>query len=197
VGTVIPRLPLRKRTVAPGEADATLMASSQRDRPAFSLLYNRYFDALYRYCYVRLGNAERAEDATHQIFVRVLESADRYQEMGRFRSWLFTIAHNVVTKELLARPPDVSDGVVDSVIDPSAGPETDALAAVERQALWAALALLPPDQRRAIELRLAGLSGREIARELGRSHEAIKMLQQRALARLRVELHPLPQMEER
>jgi RNA polymerase sigma-70 factor (ECF subfamily) len=171
------------------------MASSQRDRHAFTLLYDRYFDALYRYCYVRLGTAERAEDATHQIFVRVMEAADRYQEMGRFRSWLFTIAHNVVTKELLARPLDAADGIVDSVIDPAAGPEDDALAAVERQALWAALALLPPDQRRAIELRLAGLTGKEIAHELGRSHEAIKMLQQRALARLRVELRPLPQMD--
>lgn len=196
MGAVIPRLHLRKRAPQPSEADATFVALSQRDGQAFSAIYDRYFDDVYRYCYVRLGSAERAEDATHQIFVRVLEAADRYQEMGRFRSWLFTIAHNVVTRELLARPPYAAVGLEERVIDPAAGPETHALAAIERQALWAALAHLPPDQRRAIELRLAGLTGQEIALELGRSHEAIKMLQQRALARLRLALCPLPQMDD-
>jgi RNA polymerase sigma-70 factor, ECF subfamily len=78
--------------------------------------------------------------------------------------------------------------MLDGLVDPAAGPEAAALAAMERQTVQAALSQLPIDQRRAIELRLAGLTGREIARELGRSHEAIKMLQQRALAHLREEL---------
>jgi DNA-directed RNA polymerase specialized sigma24 family protein len=43
---------------------------------------------------------------------------------------------------------------------------------------------LPRDQRRVIELRIAGMKGREIAAELGRSHEAVRMLQHRALNKL-------------
>ena len=82
-------------------------------------------------------------------------------------------ARDVVATELTARSPGLSAVTMDGLVDPAAGPEADALAAVERQA---------------IELRLAGLTGREIARELGRSHEAVKMLQQRALANLRAEL---------
>ena len=46
----------------------------------------------------------------------------------------------------------------------------------------AALTRLPGDERQAIELRLVGMTGREIAQELGRSNEEIKMLQQPALA---------------
>ncbi|MFN8593566.1 MAG: sigma-70 family RNA polymerase sigma factor [Thermomicrobiales bacterium] len=195
MGTVVPRLHRRQYPVA--EGDAALMAAVQRDRQAFAQLYDRYFDVLYRYCFVRLGSASRAEDATQQIFVQVLEAADRYQEQGRFRSWLFTIAHNVVTKERLARPPDFSDETMQDVIDSAAGPETAALAALEHHALWTALAQLPPDQRRAMELRLAGWSGREIAHELGRSHEAIKMLQHRAVARLRGELRLLLERDAR
>jgi RNA polymerase sigma-70 factor (ECF subfamily) len=164
------------------------MAQAAQDRQAFAALYDRYFDALYRYCYVRLGSRDRAEDAVHQIFVRAMEAVDRYQEAGRFRSWLFTIAHNVVADELRARLRGVTDLDLVITIDPAAGPEADALAASERRALASALALLPDDQRRAMELRLAGLTGREIAHELGRSHEAAKMLQQRALTRLRVEM---------
>lgn len=191
------RLHLQERLDTVGETDAVLVAHAQDDRQAFAALYDRYFDALYRYCYVRLGSRDRAEDATQQVFVRAMEAVDRYREAGRFRSWLFTIAHNVVATELTARPRGAPDAEMVGMIDPAAGPEANALAAVERLTLRAALAHLPPDQRRAIELRLAGLTGREIARELGRSHEAVKMLQQRALARLRVELAATEPMKAR
>lgn len=179
---------LRERGLLEGEPDAVLVAQAQRDRPAFGALYDRYFDAVYRYCYVRLGSTKRAEDAAHQIFVRALEGVGRYQESGRFRSWLFTIAHNVVVNELAARSQGTATAGMEYLMDPAAGPEAEAVAAVEMQRVRAALAQLPPDQRQAIELRLAGLTGREIARELGRSHEAVKMLQQRGLARLRTQL---------
>jgi RNA polymerase sigma-70 factor (ECF subfamily) len=190
VGTLLPHrhLHVRERPVADGLTDAILVAHAREDRDSFAALYDRYFDAIYRYCHVRLGSAERAEDAAHQVFVRALEAVERYQEAGRFRSWLFTIAHNVVATELTARSPGLSSVMMDGLVDPAAGPEADALAAVERQTVRAALGHLPADQRQAIELRLAGLTGREIARELGRSHEAVKMLQQRALAHLRAEL---------
>ncbi len=188
MSTLLRRLHLSTPVVTDGRSDAVLVAHARRDRQAFAALYARYFDALYRYSYVRLGNAERAEDATHQAFVRALEGVDRYQEAGRFRSWLFTIIHNVVATELVMRAPGVPAEMMSRVVDPAEGPEADALVAVERQALQVALAQLPADQRQAVELRLAGLTGREIAHELGRSHEAVKMLQQRALARLRTEL---------
>lgn len=47
------------------------------------------------------------------------------------------------------------------------------------------LGKLPTDQRRVVELRLAGLTGPEIASVLGRSHDAVKKLQGRAIAKLR------------
>jgi DNA-directed RNA polymerase specialized sigma24 family protein len=47
---------------------------------------------------------------------------------------------------------------------------------------------LPDDQRTAVELRLAGLTGPEVAVAMGRSHDAIKKLQLRAMERLRADL---------
>ncbi len=188
MATALRRFHPPERPIADGQPDAVLVAHARGDRDSFAALYDRYFDAIYRYCFVRLGSAERAEDAAHQVFVRALEAVDRYREVGRFRSWLFTIAHNVVATELTTRSPVGSAEMVNFVVDPVAGPEAVALAAMELHALRAALSRLPTDQRQVIELRLAGLTGREIAHELGRSHEAIKMLQQRALARLRATL---------
>jgi RNA polymerase sigma-70 factor (ECF subfamily) len=188
VSILLRRRNLREPDLLEGEPDAVLVAQAQHNRLAFAALYDRYFDAVYRYCYVRLESADRAEDAAHQIFVRVLESVGRYQESGRFRSWLFTIAHNVVVNELAMRSHPEANEDMDNLLDPAVGPEAEAVAAIELQCVQAALARLAPDQRQAIELRLAGLTGREIAQELGRSHEAVKMLQQRGLARLRTEL---------
>lgn len=185
MGILVHRPNPREGVVHDDGTDAALVARAQHDRHAFGALYDRYFDAVYRYCFVRLGGAEWAEDAAHQVFVRALEGVSRYQESGRFRSWLFTIAHNVVVDELAMRPQRLTHDELDRFTDPTPGPEADALAAVELQRVRSALAQLPPDQQRAIELRVAGLTGREIARELGRSHEAVKMLQQRGLIRLR------------
>ena len=80
-----------------GETDAALAVRARVDREAFAALYARYVDPVYRYSLSRLGDREAAEDATSQVFVHALAALPRYREQGSFRSWLFAIAHNVVT----------------------------------------------------------------------------------------------------
>ncbi len=179
------------RRIEPGGARADAadpgIPAPSLDRQAFTALYESYFTPIYRYCYARLGNQQRAEDAVHRVFIRALEAFDRYHDVGRAQQWLFVIAHNVVVDEATRRTPSPMEGISD-MPDPAASPETLALAAAERQALRAAVARLPEDQRRAIELRISGLTGREVAVEMGRSIEAVKMLQHRAIDRLRADL---------
>ena len=68
---------------------------------------------------------------------------------------------------------------------PHPSPEDIVIAAEQDGLLTALLARLSDDQRRVLELRRAGLSGEEIAAVLGRSHAAVRMLQHRAIGRLR------------
>jgi RNA polymerase sigma-70 factor (ECF subfamily) len=161
------------------------IAQARRDPRAFAPLYHRYVDAVYRYCFRRLGNAEAAADTTSLIFARALTALPHYQGTGPFRSWLFAIAHNAVIDsqhELHAWMPLAAGA---NRIDPSPNPEETALRADAAHELRAVLARLPRDQRQVVELRLAGLSNAEMAMVLGRSVPAIKMLQARALLRLR------------
>lgn len=72
------------------------------------------------------------------------------------------------------------------VPDLGPSPEETAISRDEREWLRASLQQLVPDQREVVELRMAGLNGKEIARAMDRRLGAIKMLQSRALARLRV-----------
>lgn len=163
--------------------EAALVERAKRDRLAFAPLYLRYLDPVHRYCYRRLGSREAAEDATALIFERALKALPAYRG-DVFRAWLFTIAHNVVADCYRAGRPNAPLAAAAAVADPAPPPEEIAVLADERRLLLAALPLLPDDQRRVMELRLAGLPAVEVALVLGRSPEAVRAMQLRAVRRL-------------
>ena len=165
--------------------ESAQISRAQVDPLAFAPLYHRYVDDVYRYCYRRLGDAEEAADSTSLIFARALAALPHYQGTGTFRSWLFAIAHNaVIDGQHRVRPWDPLEAGADH-IDPAPSPEEVALRADAAREVRTVLIQLPRDQRQVVELRLAGLTNPEMATILGRSVPAIKMLQARALIRLR------------
>lgn len=175
--------------------DAVLVARAQSDPAAFAPLYDRYFDRIYRFCYHRLGGWDAAEDATSLVFAKALAALPTCRP-DAFRSWLFAIAHHVVTDRFRQARPTQPLTTIAEVADASPTPEDAAIAADERRSLHVLLARLPTDQRRALELRLAGLTGAETAEVLGRSHTAVRLLQFRAVARLRALLAEGPDRKE-
>jgi RNA polymerase sigma-70 factor (ECF subfamily) len=179
------RATIRSRRATAAElSDESLVAMALRDRQAFGLLYDRYVESIYRYCRGRLRDREDAVDATSLVFARALAALPTHRGPS-VRSWLFTIAHNVV---LNARRDAVLDRPLDAAIghaDPGPAPEELAAAAERLQSVAWALRQLPEEQRRVVELRLAGLTGPEVAATLDRSHDSVRTTQRRALARLR------------
>ncbi len=166
--------------------EAALVLAAKRERSAFAPLYQRYVDAVYRYCYRCLGNQHTAEDATSLIFTKALTALASCHD-AHFRSWLFSIAHNVIVdarrNQPLWEPLLAAEAVPDPA--PSRSPEMQALADEDSRTIRCLLQHLPPDQRELLELRLSGLTDIEIARALGRSHGAVRTSQYRAIARLR------------
>jgi len=167
------------------EDEAALVVLAQRDRAAFAPLYERYLDPVYRYCYRRLGTQEAAEDATSIVFTKALGALPSYHQ-GSFRGWLFTIAHNVVM-DAHRRRPKAPIAAIDEPVDTDPTPEEVAVARDGQRTVEGLLATLPDDQRRVVEFRLAGLRGAEIAAVMDRSVAAVKMLQLRAMTRLRAD----------
>ncbi|HEY8477612.1 MAG TPA: sigma-70 family RNA polymerase sigma factor [Chloroflexota bacterium] len=166
------------------DSDDRLVAAAQADPRAFAALYERYLERVYRYCYLRLGDREAAEDATSEAFLKALASLGAFHG-GVFAAWLFRIAHNVVVDRHRRRRATASLEVAASVPDPARTPEEHALAGDERERLRAALAALPEEQRMVLELQLAGWTGEETARLMGKSLGAVKTQRFRAVARLR------------
>ena len=174
-----------------GEEDSVLVARAQHDRAAFALLYDRHVLSVYRYCYRLLENQEAAEDATSETFTKAIAALPRYRprsgsgrENGSFRSWLFAIAHNVaMDTHRRKRSLPLADGWEGIDADPL--PDERAIAMEASQQLHAVLADLTADQQAVMQLRMAGLTGVEIAEVLNRTPQAVKSIQFRAISQLR------------
>jgi RNA polymerase sigma-70 factor (ECF subfamily) len=191
---------LRRRQPEPSspsaDPDALLVAWARQNPQAFTALYDRYFAAVYGYCLSQLGDPYAAEDAASQTFLKALSALPGYRETGRFRSWLFAIAHNAVLDAMRARHPDDPLHVASGVHDPTTTPEERAIATLDRAWLDEAIARLPWVDRQVLELRRAGLSGPEIAAALGISHEAAKKRQLRAIDQIRADVAALAENRE-
>ena len=62
------------------------------NQAAFSQIVNKYQKPVYNICYHMLKNAEEAEDAAQEVFLRAFSKLDTYDEERQFSTWLFAIA---------------------------------------------------------------------------------------------------------
>jgi RNA polymerase sigma-70 factor (ECF subfamily) len=155
----------------------------------FSDLYRTHLRDVYSYLYYRVGNHHDAEDLTEQTFLQAYRHFERAQHEsdGRpLRPWLIRIAHNLAAnlyRDRSRRPQSPLDEreplvALHSTEDLVSG--RDELARV-----LAGVKQLPDDRREALIMRFAlGMDNREIARALGRSDGATKVLIHRAIRQL-------------
>lgn len=178
---------------SPAEVELAHIAAAQRDVAAFAPLYEAYVDLVWRYAMSRLGDPQHAADATSVSFQKALTALpaftpERRGEFTTFRSWLMTIARNVVIDEARRERPTTAlddPSAQRWLIDTRRGPEDHAIATDERRRIDRALAQLSEIQRQIVELRLIGMKGAEIAALLGMSEPAVKTAYHRACTRLR------------
>ena len=70
------------------------------DRSAFAELYRRYGVRMHGYFYRMLGRSiTKAEDFTQELFLRIIEKQERFDQSACFRAWIYTIAANMVKNE--------------------------------------------------------------------------------------------------
>jgi len=160
----------------------------------FTELYRAHLRDVYSYAYYRVGNHHDAEDLTEQTFLQAYRHFDRAvrESGGRpLRPWLIRIVHNLAAnyfRDRSRRPQTNLD---------EAGPLSDRRGTDDlvegRQELrdvLAGVADLPEDRKSALIMRFAlDMDNREIARALGRTEGATKVLIHRAVKQLEEGLH--------
>ncbi len=162
--------------------------AKQGDSAAFAALYEEYSPTIYRFLRRRLdGPDEAVEDLTEDVFVKVYQKLDRYEERGLpFTAWLYRIAHNQLVDYLRSQPRVSAYSLDDAAVVESRDSRTAFGRVLDRAAIDPALERLTDEQRQAVQLRfLDGLSVADTATLMGRSEDAVTKLQARALANLR------------
>lgn len=168
--------------------EAATKDKAQLDRE-FSELYKAHLRDVYSYSYYRVGNHHDAEDLTEQTFLqayRHFERAQRESNGRPLRPWLIRIAHNLAANYYRDRARKPQSHLDDATV--VTAPHTTESLVEGREELARVLegvSELSDDRREALIMRFAlGMDNREIARALGRSDGATKVLLHRAIRQL-------------
>ena len=146
----------------------------------FDTLYSKYERRLYFYALKRLGNSFDAEDVTQEVFLQVLRGLNKFEGRSTLLTWMFGIAHNQVCRRFRRRGPERSplDSAEIGEIANEGVPTDQRLDFVRvlRNCSRVIDEKVTPQQQRAFELRyIKNHSTKEIAKEMGKSTQAIKI----------------------
>jgi RNA polymerase sigma-70 factor, ECF subfamily len=171
--------------------------SATRDKVSldadFTELYRAHLRDVYSYAYYRIGNHHDAEDITEQTFLQAYRHFERAQREARgrpLRPWLIRIAHNLAANYYRDRSRKPQTNLEDAGVLPTLHDTEDLVEGREEvHQVLAGVAKLPEDRRDALIMRFAlDMDNREIARALGRTDGATKVLIHRAIKQLEEEL---------
>ncbi|MGE5249621.1 MAG: RNA polymerase sigma factor [Bacteroidota bacterium] len=156
---------------------------------AFARIVEAYQTPVYNLCYRMLGEAEAAEDAAQETFLRVFQHLHRYDRKRAFATWLLSIAAHYCIDRLRRRKlsvfsidqADESDAGFELPDPASPDPEAESIRKEERERLHRLLRSLEPIDRAAIVMRYwHDFSEAEIAESLDLSVSAVKSRLHRA-----------------
>ncbi|PKH47494.1 DNA-directed RNA polymerase sigma-70 factor [Dehalococcoides mccartyi] len=161
----------------------------QKDEQAFARLYEEYFDKIYRYIALKIGNKMEAEDLTQQVFMNALRamSSFKWQDNTPFSAWLYRIAHNQIVDYLRkkSRQPTVDIEIVAPLACADEPVETTEVN-IDYEKFVKVSAKLTPAQQEVISLRFSSdLPIAEVAKIMNRTPGAVKALQHSAVSSLR------------
>lgn len=145
------------------EDDQLIEQAKAGDENAATLLINRYYHHILRYCRWHCPNMETAEDLTQETFIRLFRSLSEYKSRGTFKAYLYTIANRLCideSRKINFLPLAEEETLIN---------RNDSLRLLEdRDEVAYLLKSLSPEQREAILLRFEeDLSFAEIAKITG------------------------------
>lgn len=152
----------------------------------FETLYNRYVGKVYNRCYSLTKDSEKAQDFTHDIFIRMFSRLDRFQGRSTFSTWLYSISYNYCMDQLrtskrMTTTELENEATYDSI--PAVDSEENEYSL---QYLSEALGTLSPQEINILRLKYQdGLDIQQIADQLNITDSAVKMRLKRSRDKVR------------
>lgn len=191
---------------APQRTDEALLAAFHRDGDvaAFQVLVERYRTPVYNFLLRSLRDPQKAEDLLQDVFVRVIERAEKFRHEAKFSTWLYTIARNKCVdhfrRQKHRRHPSLDgptrggdegaralkESVADTTVLDS---ERGAGSALLKARIATAVERLPAEQQEVFLMRqLQGMRFQDIADVVGVPLNTVKSRMRYALERLQADL---------
>ncbi|MEI6237734.1 MAG: sigma-70 family RNA polymerase sigma factor [Candidatus Saccharibacteria bacterium] len=153
---------------------------------AFRRMYENHVNDIYVYLYWRTNDQDIANDLTSEVFTKAWRNWPSFD--GKYpKAWFFTIAKNQLTDHWRKkRDLPISDEVRENILDESL-PTSDVIdTEINKKKLYKAIGTLPDSMQNVIELKvLNSLSAKETGEILGLSEPNVRIIQHRALKRLK------------
>ncbi|WP_080058870.1 RNA polymerase sigma factor [Spirosoma aerolatum] len=154
----------------------------------FERLYERYCDKVYRKCLSFTKDPVRAEDLTHDIFLKLVIKLGSFREQAKFSTWLYSITYNYCTDQIrtqnMRKEVYMEDGW--ERLDIQQEDDLGDLAEMEAKQLERALHQLPPEEQSMLLMKYQDdISIRDIANINGLTESAVKMRLKRSRDKLR------------
>jgi RNA polymerase sigma-70 factor (ECF subfamily) len=172
-------------------SDAEFIARTKAgDVEAFGELYRRYITPIFRYVRARVSTDRDAEDLTENVFLKVFEALDTYQERGApFGAFLYRVARNAVVDHYRSQKPLEEIDELASLGEIATSAEKYI---VDKEAILEiknAMTRLPENYQEVIRLRvLMELPTEDVAQWMGKQPSTVRVLLHRALKALRKSL---------
>src|SRR3989344_7831245 len=175
-----------------GDFKELVAKAKEGDETAFSAIYEQCFTPVFRYLYLRVKNKTEAEDLAQTVFLKAYQALPGFEEQGRpILAYFFTIARNSLIDHWRKSGDRVEDAdeVFKKIPDEKSNIESKLDSKRGLEEIKFAMKNLTHDQQEVLSLKfMAELSHSEIAKMMGKSEEAVRQLQCRALKALRQHL---------
>ena len=154
------------------------------NREDFAGLYDVHYPRVFRYLLWRLRKRDAAEEIAAEVFATALTTLQKGTEPRHVGSWLIGIADHLATRSFRKRRTE--DLSMEASLPAEQDPEELVLGRIESGMIWRCVDALSPEHQQVLLLRvIAGLSAREVGSLMGKTEEAVRSLQLRALQALR------------
>ncbi|OZM57166.1 RNA polymerase sigma factor SigX [Lottiidibacillus patelloidae] len=160
----------------------------------FNELYEKFHQEIFRFLVYMVKDKQHAEDLVQEVYIKVLDSYDRFRGQSSERTWIYSIARHVAIDWLRKQQRRKKRGFFQAEIDDEQFiikddaplPEELLTQSETMKAIYQALENCTVDQKTVVILRyIQGLSISETAQTLNWSESKVKTTQHRAIKRLK------------
>lgn len=171
---------------------------SQETEAIFLQTYDEHADAIYRFCYFKLFDKEKAEELTQEAFMRTWEYLAAGKEVDNLRAFVYRVARNSIVDYFRKKKELSLDELQSQGFDASIEDGSRWEGIIDGADAFEAIRLLDEKYREALLLRYAdGLAVKEIAALSGETENAISVRLHRGLKQLKEILRQPPRKESR